>query len=132
MSRQKISSIIQWFFGIIFILAGLGSFGNSVPYAISILLFGISLLPVVWKLLRKKKYLNKWIQVVVSVALFVVCMITVPSSNDRQEAESTEPIIETAVSVTTTPEVVYEEIVSTQTPTPTVTETPTPDRKSVV
>lgn len=126
MSRQKISSIIQWFFGIIFILAGLGSFGNSVPYAISILLFGISLLPVVWKLLRKKKYLNKWIRVVVSIALFMLCMITVPSSNDRQEAESTEPIIETAVSVGTTPEVVYEEIVSTQTPTPTIIETPTP------
>lgn len=42
MSKQKISSIMQWFFGIIFIITGLGSFGNSLPFAIAALLFGIT------------------------------------------------------------------------------------------
>lgn len=131
MSKQKISSIIQWFFGIIFMIAGLGSFGKSVPYAIATLLFGISLLPVIWNQMRKRElFLNKWLRVVISVALFIICMITVPSSNDGQYVEPIEASTETTVP--SVPEEISDEtqitdIQSTEIPTPIVTEESTPE-----
>ncbi|MCI6998655.1 MAG: MBL fold metallo-hydrolase [Eubacterium sp.] len=131
MSKQKISSIMQWFFGIIFIITGLGSFGNSLPFAIAALLFGITLLPVIWNQIRKRGlFLNKWLRVVISVALFIICMITVPSSNDAQYVEPIEASTETTVS--TVPEEISDEtqvtdIQSTETPIPIVTEESTPE-----
>lgn len=73
MSKQKIGIIIQWIFGILFIIAGIGSFGNSIPYAIANLLFGVSLLPILWNHLRKKHlFLNKWIRIALSTGLFII------------------------------------------------------------
>ena len=74
--------------------------------------------------------MNKWLRVVISVALFIICMITVPSSNDAQYVEPIEASTETTVS--TVPEEISDEtqvtdIQSTETPIPIVTEESTPE-----
>lgn len=56
MDKQKIGIIIQWIFDILFIIAGIGNFSNSIPYAIANLLFGVSLLSILWNPLRKNIY----------------------------------------------------------------------------
>lgn len=133
MKGKKIVSIIRWTFGVLFLVAGLASFVDSIPYAIASALFGASLLPVVWNILEKNHIqLKKWIKAVVPTVAFVLCMITVPPA-DNTEAQSKEmeaavaTLEESAekVTITPTPEPA-EEVTETPTPTPTATPTPEP------
>lgn len=125
MKGKKIVSIVRWIFGVMFLIGGLGSFGNSIPYALASILLGASLLPVVWNILEKKNIqLKKRVKAIVPTIAFVLCMVTVPPT-DSTEAQGMESVSEAkeAEEATPTPEPT-EEI--TETPTPTATPTQIP------
>lgn len=125
MKGKKIVSIVRWIFGVMFLIGGLGSFGNSIPYALASILLGASLLPVVWNILEKKNIqLKKRVKAIVPTIAFVLCMVTVPPT-DSTEAQGIESVSEAkeAEEATPTPEPT-EEI--TETPTPTATPTQIP------
>ena len=94
MKGKKIVSIVRWIFGVMFLIGGLGSFGNSIPYALASILLGASLLPVVWNILEKKNIqLKKRVKAIVPTIAFVLCMVTVPPT-DSTEAQGIESVSE--------------------------------------
>lgn len=86
---KKKRGILQWIIGAIFILAGLGSFNDSIAYAICMTLFGISFLPMVWEALKGMR--KKWVKYVIPVALFLMCCFTVPTVESK-EIDDKKPV----------------------------------------
>ena len=116
---KKASNKVGWIFSVIFILAGLSglALGDSIPFAICCILFGISLMPLLRKTLNKKGLFQRRIlSIGIPVLLFVACIITVPSA-DTKSVQS--------VSIGST-KALTQESIPTATPTPTDTPTPEP------
>lgn len=86
--KKSIGKILRYFFGIIFILAGIGRIGVHNAFAIIMILFGISLCPIVYQNTFLKRY--KEIQIIIPIILFVFCMIALPGSNKTVPAVNQE------------------------------------------
>lgn len=92
MKKRKIPVILQWIFGVLFIISGLGGLSEYVPFAVAALLFGVSLLPAVWKPLRKySRSGKKWVRYAVSVVLFLLCMATASGMSKADKPDTGEP-----------------------------------------
>lgn len=118
---KKGINITRWLIGILFMLTGLIQFGNTEERlsGFFMLLFGISLLPVVmaqFKRFHLGKKLNWFIAIVVPVLLISISAYAAPQE-DNQSAETAWESVKA--------DQVNEK--KTSLPTSTVTETPTPE-----
>ncbi|RCS28239.1 hypothetical protein DUT90_01265 [Polaribacter sp. WD7] len=82
-------TILKWFFGITFLIGGLGGLFTSFLTGIIFLLLGLFILPPTYELFAKKTKLNlpswaKWTTVIVG---FVIASFTIDNSNAEKDAE---------------------------------------------
>lgn len=82
-------TILKWFFGIIFLIGGLGGLFTSFLTGILFLLLGLFILPPTYELFAKKTKLNlptwaKWTTVIVGC---IIASFTIDNSNAEQDAE---------------------------------------------
>lgn len=99
MKKKKVSSILAWFFSIIFILGALGNFGESVLVGIFCMAFGISLCPAFWRVLDKWHF-QKWKKVTLSVVCLFALMFVMPkteSTTNQTDNVQTSAILEETV-----------------------------------
>lgn len=77
---KKTGNAIRWIFGFLMILGATGMFDNSIPQAITALLFGVSLLPLTWKIIGKNlKFWKKLLPVFVPIVFLIAYMTVSPS-----------------------------------------------------
>ncbi|WP_336127845.1 hypothetical protein [Mesoflavibacter sp. CH_XMU1422-2] len=82
-------TILKWFFGIIFLIGGLGGLFTSFLTGIIFLLLGFFILPPTYELFAKKTKLNlpswaKWATVIIG---FIIASFTIDNSNAEKDAE---------------------------------------------
>lgn len=93
MLMKKIGRSMLWIFAVIFILAGFGMFSESVLAGISMLLFGLSLCLLIWKIIQSRFQTKHWMQIIAPIVLFVTTMISMPTVSPD---EHTTDLINTA------------------------------------
>lgn len=97
MKKRKLSAVIQWIFGVIFIVGGLGGFSEYAPFAAAALLFGVSLLPPVRSSLQGHSLLGKkWVSRAISVVLFLLVMVTASGLPQEETLNTQETLTASA------------------------------------
>lgn len=86
---KKIGRSILWFFAVIFILAGFGMFSESVLAGISMVLFGLSLCPLIWKIIQSRFQTKRWMKIIAPIVLFIAAMSTAPTVSPNEPATGT-------------------------------------------
>lgn len=90
MKGQKSRKIVIWIFSVILIFGGLGSYSSGQVIAgIVIMLFGISLCPLLWKLPEAGENHLKRLKIVLPIFVFAIMMITVGCG--AKNVTTTEP-----------------------------------------
>ena len=96
-------TIVKYIFGVFFILGGLAGLGNSLVYALPMILFGILLLPIVKNLIKQitcpKGKINKVvsiIRIVLLVVLILISFIVAPPSDSNDMNNDNGPTSDNA------------------------------------
>lgn len=90
MKGHKSGKIVLWIFSVMFILGSLGGFSSGQVIAgIALMLFGLSLCPLIWKLVEKMGGNNiKRLKIVFPIFFFVLSMVTMGSvPEDKQKTK---------------------------------------------
>lgn len=129
---KKIGNILRWFFGAIFILAGIGFAKESFIAMLVWILFGLSLLPLTRKVFNGKKVLS----ILAPIILFILSVVVTPATEIIEATEAQTEIVteselitevETIATeseiITGSESVAIEEITELQTETEVITET---------
>lgn len=143
--KKNSGSIARWFFGILFLLFAIGISKESVTCMIFSLIFGVSLLPVTWKILKNKGISYKrWLPIVIPIVSFIMMGSFMPTTGNGElqveqsaKADVIDKSIEEsktlksssaetpALSETAAPETKQKEKQESETPVPTPTPEPT-------
>lgn len=133
MKGKNILGIIRWVLGVLFIFAGLASFGDSILNGLAQILFGVSLLPLIWNILDHAIDLKRWVKVLIPVIAFALCVVTSgPADTAEVQMDGLEEtvgeqlgasILKSTVEITKEPTPIVTDS-STSIPTPTPTEEP--------
>lgn len=107
---KKIGNGLRWFFAVLFVLASFGLFSESVVAGFLMMLLGVTLCPLIWKLFEKSYSPKLWMKIVTPIVLFVITAFAMPSSAIGQvqvtqaaqatQTETQENLIETEVNET--------------------------------
>ena len=91
-TKMKKSDIIRYIVGIIFILGGIGGItsGDVFLGGLVMIIFGISFLPIIYKLLKCPN--NKVIQIVTPIILFFITFALIPNSDTVTTTNATNII----------------------------------------
>jgi hypothetical protein len=82
-------TILKWFFGITFLIAGLGGLFTSFLTGIIFLLLGLFILPPTYELFAKKTKLNlpSWAKWTIVIVGFIIASLTIDNSNAEKDTE---------------------------------------------
>ena len=106
---KKIGNGLRWFFAVLFVLASFGLFSESVVAGCLMMLLGVTLCPLIWKLFEKSYSPKLWMKIVTPIVLFVITAFAMPSSAIGQvqepqtahtQIEKQDNLIETEVNET--------------------------------
>lgn len=123
MKGHKSGKIVLWIFSVMFILGSLGGFSSGQVIAgIALMLFGLSLCPLIWKLVEKMGGNNiKRLKIVFPIFFFVLSMVTMGSV--PEDKQKTKDVITTEQATAKVTEVQSESV--TQSETQPITAAPT-------
>lgn len=85
---KNVFNIVRWVIGILFMTAGIYGIFEIPAFGLSCALFGLFLLPAVWKGLTKNVKLHPGVQWAVPALCFVLMCLTVPASGEVYSAEA--------------------------------------------
>lgn len=124
MKGQKSGKIVLWIFSVMFILGSLGGFSSGQVIAgIALMLFGLSLCPLIWKLAEKMGGNNiKRLKIVFPIFFFVLSMVTMGSV--PEDKQKTKDVITTEQATAKVTEVQSESVTQSETQQP-ITAAPT-------
>lgn len=115
MKGQKSGKIVLWIFSVMLILGSLGGFSSGQVIAgIALMLFGLSLCPLIWKLVEKMGGNNiKRLKIVFPIFFFVLSMVTMGSV--PEDKQKTKDVITTEQATANVIEVQSESVTQSET-----------------